>query len=98
MKDSPTLRRYARDQIGFVYSPAQINYRGRDYQVFFEWCDDEEVNERDEPMNGLVMFEPCHSATGLSWHYAFMVRRRGTTLVLDELDCHPNLEDDLETV
>ena len=96
MKDSPTLRRYAREQIGLEYTPTRITYQGRDYLVFFEWCDDEQVNDQGQPMNGVVMFEPRHSRNGLSYHYAFMVRRRRTILVLDELDTHPNLEDDLE--
>lgn len=96
MKDSPTLRRYAREQIGHQYTPTWITYQGRDYQVFFEWCDDDEVNDQDQPMNGVVMFEPEHSRNQLSYHYAFMVRRRATGFVLDELDIHPNIEDDLE--
>ena len=95
MKDSRVLRRYARDQIGYVYSPQLITYRGRDYRVWFEWCDDEQVNAQDEPMNGVIQFEPCESRGGLGYHYAFMVRRRGSRLLLDELDCHPNLDDDL---
>ena len=96
IKDSTRLRHLAKDVLGQEYYTPTVTYKNRDYTVFFEWCDDDQVDDAGNALNGSVQFEPIDSSLGLSWHYGYFCHRNGNTIKLGDFDSHPNIEEDLE--
>jgi hypothetical protein len=91
IKDSTTLRRFAKEQMGDEYYPSNIIFKGKRYTVYFEWCDDGEVDEQDRPLNGIVQF--VDPTSEFSWFVTYYVYRNGDNLRLGaDIQIHPELE------
>jgi hypothetical protein len=90
-KDSTTLRHFALKQVGNEYLPSEVVFKGKKYDVYFEWCDDEEVETNDRPMNGIVQFVRADNHY-LDWDFTYWVYRKNDKLVLGDFYIHPELE------